>query len=131
MARGEREFAREEANFAAQTTLQELDATRQLISNKTSARTRQFQAKLNEQNLQANIASQLAGGATNAFAANAKAQAELAAQEAVNRGSFIANLITTAAPIVGGLFGGPAGAAAGAAIGGTGNPALTGELFGL
>lgn len=118
LSRLESEFAREEADFTARSLLQELDATRQLIGDKTAARAQQFQTRLNELNLQAEIASNLASGATNALSANARTQAQLAAKEAQGRGSFFGNLIGTAAPIVGGLFGGPAGAAAGSTVGG-------------
>ena len=80
IGRQEAEFAREAERVEAESFLQELDLTQQLLAQETQARGAAFQTRLNELNLQtdlaADIQSRIAGDLNN----NARFQAQLALQ---------------------------------------------------
>jgi hypothetical protein len=95
LTRAEIEFARakeqasaETATQTAQTYLQELEATNQLIQQEFAARRGQFETGLNELNLQADVATKLAAGASQQLGANARLEAELSAKEQAAKGKF-------------------------------------------
>lgn len=88
LARAESQFGREAQRARAQSFLEELDLTNQLIGQEYNARRGEFQTYLDELNLQADLATQLASGATSTLAANARLQAQLSAQAAAARGRF-------------------------------------------
>ena len=80
IGRQEAEFAREAERVEAESFLQELDLTQQLLAQETQARANSFNVRLNELNLQtdlaADIQSRIAGDLNN----NARLQAQLALQ---------------------------------------------------
>jgi len=78
ITRSEAEFAREAERVEAESFLQELDLTQQLLARETEARANSFNTRLNELNLQANLASQLQNRATQVLNQNAQTQARLA-----------------------------------------------------
>lgn len=78
LARAESEFGQQEAETRAQSFLQELDVTRDLIGREFQARQNAVQTALNELNLQAEVGTQLATQATSALQANAAVQTEAA-----------------------------------------------------
>jgi hypothetical protein len=88
LTRAETEFAGQRDRVAAESFLQELEASNQLINQEFTARRQQFQTGLDELNLQADIATKLAGNATTQMGANARLQAELDAKSAAGAGKF-------------------------------------------
>lgn len=92
LARAEREFAREEADVRAQSFLEELQLTNELIQQEFGLRRNEFQTQLDELNLQAEVASQLSQGATGQLAANARLKEQLNAQSAAATGRFFGSV---------------------------------------
>lgn len=92
-ARAKEEASAETATQTAQTYLQELEATNQLIQQEFAARRGQFETGLNELNLQADIATKLASGATQQLGANARLEAELSAKEQAAKGKFFGDSV--------------------------------------
>lgn len=88
IARAEKEFGQERERVAAESFLQELELTNQLINQEFEARRQQFQTGLDELNLQADVATKLAGVSTQQMGANARLLAELNAKEAAGAGKF-------------------------------------------
>lgn len=87
LARAEAEFEKEgralgaqEQQQLAQSFLQELDTKTQLIEREAQANIQSFTTLLDEMNLEAQVGTQLASGATAAFQANAALQANLIAE---------------------------------------------------
>ncbi len=76
LVRAEREFAREEDEIIAETTLAEIGATVDLIKQSTAFAAQAVQTFINELNLEANIGLQLASQATAVLGANAIAQSQ-------------------------------------------------------
>src|SRR5262245_32929651 len=107
LSRAEAEFGQAKDRVAAESFLQEFELTNNLINQQFLARRGQFQTGLDELNLEADLASKLAGGSNNAMAANARTLAELNAREAAGQGQFIGQLVQ------------PIGAAVGRGIGRT------------
>ena len=125
LSRGEAEFARQEqdvladvgqreAELQAQTTLQELESTRQLIGEEFTAARGAVGVFLENLNLESAQAASLATGATQALSANARAQSELLQQQANNKQGLLTGLLGAG---IGFAMGGPVGAAAGAGLG--------------
>jgi hypothetical protein len=90
IARAEREFAGDEVE--AITFLQELELTNNLINQEFEVARGEFEAQLGELNLQAEIATKIAGQATAQLGANARLKAELAAKSAQGTGKFFGNI---------------------------------------
>lgn len=67
--RAEREFAQEESQFAAATTLQEIDVFNQLTQQITNQQVASVERKIQELNLQLDVGLQLAGAATQSLTA--------------------------------------------------------------
>lgn len=88
ISRAESEFAGQRERVAAESTLAELEMTNNLINQQFNAQRSQFQTGLDELNLEASVASSLAGKATDTMAANARMLAQLNALEAQGAGKF-------------------------------------------
>lgn len=88
LARAELEFGQAREKTQAESFLQELDATNQLIQQQYAARRGQYQTGLDDLNLTADIATKLAAGATAQMGANARLEAELTAKEQAAKGKF-------------------------------------------
>lgn len=88
IARTEAEFGGMREKAAAESFLQELDLTNNLLQQEFTAQRSAFQTRLDELNLQAEIASKLTSGATTQMGANARLLAELNAKEAAGAGRF-------------------------------------------
>lgn len=80
--RAELEFAQQADKVAAESFLQELDLTNQLIGQEFDLRRESFSTKLNELNLQADFATNLSAQATQTLTASAQLQSQLAMTEA-------------------------------------------------
>lgn len=81
-------YAQQADQIRADTFLQELDLTNQLTAQKYDAARGQFQTALDELNLEADTATQLASQATSQLGANARLEAQLNAQSAAGAGKF-------------------------------------------
>lgn len=88
IARAELEFGQAKDKVAAESFLQELEMTHQLINEDFSLRRAAVQTGLDELNLQADLGAKLSGKATEVLGANARALAELNAKEAASSGAF-------------------------------------------
>jgi hypothetical protein len=93
ISRAEAEFAGARDKVAAESFLQEFELTNQLIQQEAGAARAAFQTNLDELNLQADVATKLAGNATGALAGNARVLAELNAREAAGAGKFFGQTI--------------------------------------
>ena len=78
LTRTEAEFGRERDRVESETFLQELELTTQLLDRETKARTNSFQTRLNELNLQADLAQGIGSQATTILNQTAQLQASLA-----------------------------------------------------
>lgn len=101
IVRGEAEFAKEAERVQAESFLQELELTGQLTQQEFEARRGEFQTYLDDLNLQAEIGTQLASGATAQLGANARLKAQLDAQAAAGMGAFFGKAFKPAADQIG------------------------------
>lgn len=92
LARAENEFGQAKAKASAESFLQELEMTNNLLNQQYEASRNQFQTGLNEMNLQADVAAKLASGATATMGANARFLSELNAKEAAGAGRFMGDI---------------------------------------
>lgn len=93
VTRAEREFAQEESEFAAATTLQELDVFTQLTQQITEQQVAAVERQIQELNLQLDVGLQLAGQATQSLTAASLQQQRNAAafsQQALSLGAAAA-----------------------------------------
>lgn len=104
IARSEAEFGKAKSEVQAETFLQELDLTMQTTEAEFTARRGEFQTHLDELNLQAEVGTQLASGATAQLGANARLKAELDARASAGAGKFFEPLANQVGKSVGGLF---------------------------
>lgn len=81
-------FQEEGDRIRSESFMQELDLTNKLIEQEFNTRRQGFQTVLDEMNLQAEVATQLATRATAEFGANARLKQELAAKSAAGAGEF-------------------------------------------
>lgn len=88
ITRAESEFAGQRERVAAESFLQEMEMTTQFLNQEFAARRASFQTGLDELNLQAEIATKLASGATDQLGANARMEAQLIAKENEGAGKF-------------------------------------------
>ncbi len=88
IARAELEFGKERERVAAESFLQELELSNNLINQEFEAGRAQFQTGLDELNLQADIGTKLAGVATQILGDNARLLASMNATEAAGAGKF-------------------------------------------
>ena len=116
LTRAEAQFGQQAEQVAAESFLQELDLNQQLVQQEFTARRGEFQTNLDELNLQADIATKLATGATQTLGENARLKAELDAKGQEGAGRFFGQtfqpLIDKLGEIGGGLIGGALGGAA-------------------
>jgi hypothetical protein len=101
------EFAAKRDDFIAQSYLQELQASNQLIQEQFQAKVQQFTVGINEMNLEAGIAADLTGKVTSSMAQIAQAQAELDAKAAQGVGSFVGTLAAAGIGAAGNIFSPP------------------------
>lgn len=108
LARAELEAGQAKSKIQAETFLQELEATNNLINQEFEARRGQFQTGLDELNLEASLASKLASSATDQLGANARIEsqlnmkgAELDAKAQEGKGKFFGQLVQPVAKEVG------------------------------
>lgn len=111
ISRADAEFARQKADVEAQTFLQELDLTNKLQQQAFEQRRGSFQVNLDELNLEAGIATKMAGLVTEQLGANARLEAQLDAQAQAGAGKFFGGLL---GPLINPTIGGIGKAAAGA-----------------
>lgn len=88
LSRAEAGFAEQSEQVAAESFLQELDLNQKLLQQEFTARRGEFQTQLDELNLQVDVATKLASGATQTLGANARLKAELDAREQEGAGRF-------------------------------------------
>lgn len=101
IARAESEFAGQRERVAAESTLQELEASNNLINQQFSAQRQQFQTFLDELNLEAGIATGIATKATETMGANARMLAQLNVLEAQSSGKFFGQMFGPATSAIG------------------------------
>lgn len=118
VSRAEAEFGRERDRVAAESFLQELELTNNLLQQEFTARRAAFQTGLDELNLEAQIATSLAGKATDILGKNAQIEAMLLAQQQQGLGKFFGQEI--APSIKGGVASLFSGGGGGASPGGFG-----------
>lgn len=92
ITRAEAEFAGARDRTSAETFLQELEATNNLIGQEFNARRTAVQTGLDELNLEADLAAKLSGKSTDQLGANSRLLAQLNAQEAAGQGKFFGQL---------------------------------------
>lgn len=109
LSRAEAEFGQQKSKAAAETFMQEFDATNQLINQQYAAHRQQFQVGLDELNLEADIASKLAGGATKTMGENAQFLSALNAKEAAGQGQLLGSMVQPIASAGGKAIAGSAG----------------------
>lgn len=81
ITRAELEFGQAKDKVAAESFLQELDLTHKLMAEEFDTRRKVFSTKLDELNLQADLATKLSSDATSVLTASAQLQSQLAAAE--------------------------------------------------
>lgn len=96
IARSEAEFAREKERVEAESFLQELDLTHQAIQQEFELRRGEFQTKIGEMNLQAEIATKLTGMASQQLGEASRLEMELAAKSAAGAGKFFGDTLQPA-----------------------------------
>ena len=106
LSRAEAEFSQEKDRITkeigleqAQTTLQELEMTKQLLGEEFNLSRASVQTFLDNMNLEAEIATKLAAGATGALASNAQAQAQILQTQVNNTQEFLTETAGTAASV--------------------------------
>lgn len=101
--RAQSEFAQQEDRIRAESFLQALDAQMKLANAEYTARQGEFQTTLSELNLEAELASKLAGQAAQINQANAAANAKLQAEAQAGAGQFWGGIGGTVGKALGGL----------------------------
>lgn len=93
LAQAEREFTQAREAASAESFLQELELSNQLLDQEFEARRGEFQIALDDLNFQTDVATQLASQATTNLGANARLQAQLNAQSASGAGGFFGTVL--------------------------------------
>lgn len=93
ISRADSEFAQQSERAAAESFLQEMEMTTNLIQQQFSAQRGQFQTQLDEMNLEANLAATLAGKATDVLSKNAQVSALLDSKAQEGAGKFFGQLL--------------------------------------
>lgn len=101
LTRAEREFAQERDRIQSETTLQELAATEALLQQEFEAGRNEFNTRLGEMNLQAELAATLTSKASSNLNAMAQLEARLAAESSAGFGKFVGDAIQPVAKAVG------------------------------
>lgn len=94
LARAEREFGQAAATARAESFLQELDITTQLIQQEFADRQSAIERGISELNLETELGARLLSGVSGELGASARLEAELAASAAAGRGAFFEPAIT-------------------------------------
>lgn len=102
LSRAEREFAQERDRITAETTLQEIAATEALLKQEFETGRQEFSTKLNELNLQAELAATLTSKATANLGRMAELETRLAAESAAGAGKFFGDALQPAMKSLGG-----------------------------
>lgn len=92
ITRAEAEFSQQTQAAEAESFLQEMEMTNNLMQQEFTARRGQFQTFLDEMNLEANMAVGLAGKATDVLGKNAQVESLLNAQSQAGAGKFFGKL---------------------------------------
>ena len=92
ISRAEAEFGKERERVAAESFLQEMVMTNNLIQQEFTARRGEFQTFLDELNLEANLAAGLAGKAVDVLGKNAQMESFLNSQSAAGAGKFFGQI---------------------------------------
>jgi hypothetical protein len=100
-SRTEAEFSQQKAQVEAQSYLQELEATNNLIQSEYAARRGVYTTALDELNLEATMGANLASKATDVLGKNAQTEALLAAQAQQGAGKFLGTLTQPVADAAG------------------------------
>lgn len=111
------QFNQDQANIIANTYLQEISASNQLINEQYTAARGQFQSVLDEMNFEAGIAKDLTLKASSTLESAASTQAQLDAKAAAGAGSFFGGIGTQLGQGVGKFLGGMSGTAASGSAG--------------
>ena len=142
ISRTNAEFAKKDAQFRAETTLQEIQATEQLISKQYETAIQGSQAIIAQGNFETEIGAELSRQYTSVMGDLAKFEASLLREEADGQAALLSSLLgaglggafTGVGGAVGGLLGGIGDAAAGVggflAGGASGASDFLGGLFG-
>jgi hypothetical protein len=93
ISRSEATFAREKERVEAESFLQELELTQQNIQQEFELKRAEFQTKLGEFNLQAEIATKLTGMASEQLSQASRLEMELAAKSAAGAGKFFGDAL--------------------------------------
>lgn len=126
------DYAQNRSNFIAQSYLQELGASQQLIQQQFTAQASGFKTGLDQLNLESGVAADLSGRATSALASVATAQAQLDQQNAVSQAQMTLSANETNAKLnadssagfgkfLGSILGSPSNSIAGQALSGIGS----------
>lgn len=117
----EREFAQQEAEVRAQSVLEELDLTRQLISDETKFQTEGLLSQLTQLNFETGVATNFARTISDIQQRNAQAQFAAAQKAAAASGAFKEKAFEFGGALLGATagfaLGGPPGAVVGAGVG--------------
>lgn len=92
ITRAEAEFSQQAQQAEAESFLQEMEMTTNLLQQQFTARRGQFQTNLDELNLEVNLAASLAGKATDVLGKNAQVEQMLNAQSQAGAGKFFGQL---------------------------------------
>lgn len=115
LARAEAEFGQQEAQFRAQSALQEIEASRVLAQQQFETSVQGSQSIINQANFETGLAAQLSNNISSTMAGLAKAEAGIRA----DKQAAIGSLGTAAITGIGTALGGPLAGAAGGAIAGS------------
>jgi hypothetical protein len=128
LARADAEFGKAKAQASAESFLQEMEMSNNLLQQEFTARRGQFQTTLDEMNLEANLASNLTGKATDILGKNAQIESQLQMLSQQSAGKFFGQtfgpVATAAGNAVGGLFKGGGGGSNWTAADGAANSLL-------
>jgi hypothetical protein len=93
VTRAESEFGQQKERVAAESFMQELEMTQNLLQQEFATRRAAFQTGLDELNLEAQIGTALAGKATDVLGKNAQTEAQLIALNQQGAGKFFGQMI--------------------------------------
>lgn len=99
LSQAQADIEKERTDFIAQSYLQELSASNQLIQEQYQAATQQYKVGIDQMNFEAGIAADLTKSANQTMASVATAQAQLDAQNAAANAAGMGKMIGTAAAI--------------------------------
>jgi hypothetical protein len=96
LARAEAEYAQLAERSQAESYLSELEMTQKIMAEEYTAARGEFQTKIGEMNLQAEIATKLTGMASQSMTQMAELEAKLSAQAAAGAGKFFGDALQPA-----------------------------------